>query len=478
MKYFPNKKMGSALKKRVVSYWFFFLIFIISSKAYAQHIDSVSTGIMLDAAEEYWPLKKASADDNLFNRLKHIPMQNGTRFLSIGGSAREVYEYFDNYLWGIGPQDDNGYLLNRYMIHADYHYSRHIRLFGELESSFISGRNGGPRPVQDLNKLAVTELFAEYNFKADTNTRFSLRLGKQALQYGMGTLLDIRDANVRRSFVGGKFIVKTGEYRIDMFAMKLVKNNPGFFDDVVDAHQRIAGAWLTRTNPEKLFSKFDAYYIYTDRDPVAFAQGTGREQRHTAGAGSLMTVGNWSLYSEGDIQLGKFIDAQILAWKYVQTFTYQNKETKLKPLFALQAAMSSGDHNPDDNKLGTFNPIYPKAIYYGFIDNVGSANISLIHLKSGLDLSNKINLMGDHYRFWRQSINDGIYGPSGTTLLHSTNNERRVGGMYDLICTYTYNRHFSFKYTTAYYKRGPFLEKLPSNLHDIFYSGFNFAAKF
>jgi hypothetical protein len=462
---------------QIASASFLFLLIMLCQplKIFAQHADSVKTGFLLDAAEEYWP---KTGSKGLLNSIKHISLRDDKSFLTLGGSAREVYEYFDNYLWGIGPQDKNGYVLNRFLVHADYRYNNHFRLFGELESSFVNGRNGGPRPVQDLNKLATTELFAEYSFKSDTTTRFSLRLGEQPLNYGMGTLLDIRDANVRRSFLGGKFIIRTGKDRIDIFAMKLMKTNPGIFDDGVDPNQRIAGAWYTRNNNAALISKVDAYYLYTDRSPVAFAQGTGREQRHTAGGGTMLTFGNWNLYTEGDIQFGTFNGDQIFAWKWVQTFTYQDRNARFKPLFALQTAMSSGDRNPDDGKLGTFNPIYPKAIYYGFIDNVGSANIALVHLKSGLDLSKKVNLTGEYYGFWRQSVKDGIYGPSGTSLLHSTNDERRVGSMYDLLAGYTFNNRLSLKYIAAYYKRGPFLKDNPVTLHDIYYSGLNFTAKF
>lgn len=464
-----------AVKKIItVVFLFLFIMVCVPLKVLAQHPDSLRTGYMADAAEEYWP---KTSSNNMLDNIKHISVRGDKSFISLGGSAREVYEYFDNYLWGIGPQDKNGYLLNRFLVHVDYRYNSHFRLFGELESSFVNGRNGGPRPVQDLNKLASTELFAEYNFKIDTVTRLSLRLGVQALNYGLGTLLDIRDANVRRSFAGGKFIIKTGKDRIDLFAMKLMKTNPGLFDDGVDPDQRIAGAWYTRTNPAAVISKLEAYYLYTDRSPVAFAQGTGREQRHTAGGSTLLTFGNWNLYTEGVLQFGTFNRDRIFAWKWVQTFTYQDLVARLKPIFALQTAMSSGDQNPNDGTLGTFNPIYPKAIYYGYIDNVGSANILVVHLKSGLDLSKKISLTGDYYCFWRESAEDGIYGPSGTSLLHSTNNQKRVGSMYDLILGYTFNNRLSLKYTSAYYKRGPFLENNPITLHDIYYSGLSFTAK-
>lgn len=54
--------------------------------------------------------------------IKFIPLdKTGTRYLSIGGEIRERYEYFHNSLWGQEPQDNNGHLLQRYMLHTDLH---------------------------------------------------------------------------------------------------------------------------------------------------------------------------------------------------------------------------------------------------------------------------------------------------------------------------------------------------------------------
>src|ERR1051325_11023774 len=73
--------------------------------ALAQAKDSVKTGYMPDAAEEYWPPIDPDQRKDVFSRLGHMPIRNDKGFVSLGGSLREVYERFNNYLWGIGPQD-------------------------------------------------------------------------------------------------------------------------------------------------------------------------------------------------------------------------------------------------------------------------------------------------------------------------------------------------------------------------------------
>ena len=73
---------------------------------YGQFPDSVGTGHLLDAAEEYWPMPGDSLKGNSFiDRIKHTPFNNDKGFNSTGIILRETYEIFHNYLWGIGAQD-------------------------------------------------------------------------------------------------------------------------------------------------------------------------------------------------------------------------------------------------------------------------------------------------------------------------------------------------------------------------------------
>ncbi|WP_114941427.1 alginate export family protein [Mucilaginibacter endophyticus] len=439
--------------------------------AFCQSRDSVKTGYLPDAAEEYWPAHKSTdPPQDFFSHIGHLPIRHNKGFISIGGSLREGYDRFSNYLWGIGPQDDNGYFLHRVLLHTDFRYNKHVRFFGEIESSSLSGRNGGPRPIQDLNKLAFTQLFAEYTARTPNNTILKLRVGEQALHYGVGSLLDIRDANVHRSFAGAKFIMVKGDSKLDVFAMELMKTNPGFFDDQIDASQKIVGAWFTQNFQQGWLNKADVFYIHTNRQNAVFTQGAGTDKRHTIGTGLTFAKKGWSAYTEADLQLGTFGSGSILAWKVTQTITHQFTG-RIKPDVSLQSAMSSGDKNAADPDLQTFNPIYPKAIYYGFIDNAGASNLFLIHLKSGIQPFTKIHITGGYYRLWRQSTGDGIYNPGGISFIPASNSKRSIGQMYDLVTAYQHSNRLSITGIATYYKRGAFLKAVPAAGHDIWYTG-------
>src|SRR5258708_92613 len=163
------------------------LLFLINQKANAQIRDSVKTGYLPDAAEEYWPAHQTGAKGDFLSLINYIAIRDGKGSISIGVYLREFYELFDNYLWGRGPQDNNGYFLHRAIVHGDFRYNENFRVFAEMESSLISDRNGGARPVQDLDKLAVDQVFGEYSFRSKNQSHFSFRFGKQALNYGVGS---------------------------------------------------------------------------------------------------------------------------------------------------------------------------------------------------------------------------------------------------------------------------------------------------
>jgi hypothetical protein len=74
-------------------------------------------------------------------------------FASFGGEARESYERFGNQNFALSVPSPNGYLLQRYLLHADFHLGSRLRLWTELNSSFENGRVGGPQPVTEEDKL-------------------------------------------------------------------------------------------------------------------------------------------------------------------------------------------------------------------------------------------------------------------------------------------------------------------------------------
>jgi len=184
--------------------------------------------------EEDWSLLSDPAKrDDSWDPIKFIPLNEDRNvFLSLGGEMRETYERFHNTNFGLSPDDPDGYLLQRYLFHVDFHAGQRFRFFGELNSSLEDGRTGGPRPL-DEDKLDVHQGFVDFVvLKPRENSSLTLRIGRQEMAFGSGRMVDLREGpNVPLSFDGLRLSWKSPAWHFDAFATRPVQNEPGIFDD-------------------------------------------------------------------------------------------------------------------------------------------------------------------------------------------------------------------------------------------------------
>jgi hypothetical protein len=89
----------------------------------------------LDRSEEDWSggCRRANGGDDFWEPLKCIGLGRPFWYASFGAELRGSYEIYRDYNWGNGPQDRNGYYLNRLISHGDFHLgpSVLIRSLGE-----------------------------------------------------------------------------------------------------------------------------------------------------------------------------------------------------------------------------------------------------------------------------------------------------------------------------------------------------------
>jgi hypothetical protein len=429
------------------------------------HVSSATAGrpdYQLDRSEEDWSslCDPAVRGGDPWDPLKYVEFGRSS-YVSFGGELRASYELYRNYSWGSGLQDPNGYYLNRLINHADAHLGPRVRVFAEFQSGLEFGRNGGPRPVVDVDKLDVSQMFFELSFPTDKDRpSISLRLGRQELNYGEGTLVSTRELNVRRPFDGIKLVFQPPKWRVDVFAAKPVATRDGFFDDAPDHRQTFWGVWATKTNALAFLRKLDVYYLGLDRNDAGYDKGTARERRNTLGFNAHEVSGKITLFQEGDLQLGTFGAGRLTAWKFAQGVSYSLPRTRFQPTFGLQGAVSSGDGNPSSPNLHTFYPLFPKGLYYGYmLFTSGSLNAIVVHPTARLHLSRKLSLDLDNFFFWRQSASDGLYSQSGMFLrTGQTSPARYVGATQDLSLVWRVDRHTTVQGLAGYYEVGSFLQ--------------------
>jgi hypothetical protein len=147
----------------------------------------------LPTYDENWQfLSDPNQRTDRWDVVKYMRFGDGM-FASLGGEARETYERFGNQDFGLSVPSPNGYLLQRYLLHADIHLGSRLRLWTELNSSFENGRVGGPQPVVDVDKLDLHQGFVELGLIQRARVNVSVRTGRQEIAVGSGRLYALRE---------------------------------------------------------------------------------------------------------------------------------------------------------------------------------------------------------------------------------------------------------------------------------------------
>jgi len=420
-------------------------------------------------------MRDRSQRTDYLDPIKYIPLGNREDwYLTLGGEARPYYEWFKNEDWGEAPEDLSGFLLQRYMVHADFHLGKRVRIFGQLKSGIESGRTGGPRPP-DEDKLDVHQAFADVTLQSQKSRSIVLRFGRQEMSFGSQRLISTREGpNVRESFDGVRLLLKESKWKIDAFITKPVKTNRGFFDDSPEHTVTFWGVCAVRPLSLLPFTgSVDLYYLGFDKKRARFDQGVGREIRHSFGTRIWNSSEAFDYNFEMVYQLGSFHsvkEGDIRAWTVASDIGYKFR-LPLKPRLGFKANATSGDKDPNDLNLQTFNPLFPKGNYFGQLTPVGPLNHRDLHPDLQLTLLKNVSLTADWVFYWRQNTHDAVYGvPGNIQRTGQISRARFVGHQPGIEVTIQGDRHTTFSFDIAKFMAGPFLRQTPPGENTTYFA--------
>ena len=422
------------------------------------------------ADEDYEYLRDPACRIDFWDPIKYIPLNaSGRWYLSLGGEARERYEYYSNPNWGAGPPG-SGYLLQRYFLHADLQVGEHLRLFTQLQSSLENGRTGGPRPQIDEDQLDLHQAFLDVKFDLGSFGSLLFRPGRQELFYGSQRLIGVREGpNVRQSFDGFRAVFRKGDIQVDGFATRPVNDQRYVFDDKTNFDQALWGVYSVFPLPIIPKGNGDLYYIGYHNAQQTYNQGTGNETRHSVGMRfwrvappldyNFEFVYQWGTFRRhlGFASLGR---EDISAWTIASDTGYTFHSLPFRPRLGMRANVTSGDRNPKSPDLQTFNPLFPKGGYFSEANFTGPANHIDLNPSIALHFMDGLTLSVDWDFFWRQSIHDGVYQVP-LVLVRSSNNSaaRYVGSFAQGQLEWNIDRHISFFAQYAHFFAGEFLKE-------------------
>ncbi|WP_439448361.1 alginate export family protein [Stenotrophomonas sp. ATs4] len=378
--------------------------------------------------------------------------------LTVGAELRARYEHYTSNEFGHSSVKRDGSALYRALPYADLKLNEHARIFTQLNLTHARRNDSTVGPVDDTG-AEVLQGFVDVSLPS-RDAGATLRVGRQVLAYGSERLVSVRyGPNVLRAFDGGLLAWRTSHSRTEAFLLRPVRNAMGSFNDRGDPQRRLWGVYTTFQDPgNHRDTGVDVYYLGLSNDHARYDQGEGAETRNTLGSRWFGRRNGWNWDLEGFFQYGSFAGVPVRAWSLASDVRHRFDAWPLTPQLGLKANIISGDRDPDDRALQTFNVMFPKGKYFGESGQVGPTNLINLHPSLELDLGGGWSLASAVVFYWRQSVRDGVYGVAGNLLRPAGNSRARyIGTQADLVLGREISRQLSVEAAYSIFKPGRFI---------------------
>lgn len=299
--------------------------------------------------------------------------------ITIGGQARFRAEYRDPIAYndpGATPKDeqheDVDLLLERIRINLKFTLNDQIEVFFQPQDQRTWGDEASV--LSDENNLDVHQAFVEV--RAVLTPGLSLKVGRQELSYGDQRLVSPLDwSNIGRTWDAGKLRYQTPEFWVEGF-WSVIKEVQGASDD-----QDFFGLYASYVAIKGF--ELDAYVfgrrLNDNLQPGETVAAGNNRRDFTPGLRLKGAAAGFDFTAEGMLQRGTNGQDDVQAWAAALTLGY-TVDIDWKPRIGIEYTHASGDEDPADGDIQTFDPLFPFGHYYqGFAD--------VFSFKNGRDLA-------------------------------------------------------------------------------------------
>jgi hypothetical protein len=423
---------------------------------------------MLRFDEGYSCLTNEANRTDFFDPVKYIPLRRDDPlwYLSFGGELRERVEGNYDPNFGIGGVGSDSYLLQRITLLADVHLGERVRFFVEGISGIVEGESQTPPPIQqDPGDLQFA--FVDVLPWLTDDQRLTLRAGRFGMSFGAGRLVATRAApNIPFRFDGFETLFSRPSWDATAFLTQPVKDS-GHIDSE-DHSTTFWGLYVTRYFDAPRTTGLDLYYLGIHNDQATYASGTAEEDRHSLGAREFGVWKQWDWDAEQVIQFGNFGNDSILAWTAAINGGY-TWNVPFQPRLGIKTGIVSGDHDPHDGRLETFDPLFFKSGYFNDASLIRPSNLIGVHPNLGLQLTRSLSIDGGADWFWRYSRNDAVYGVPGSIAVPALSNAPSyIGTALDVNLNWQIQRHISFQASYVHFLTGDYIHQAGGQDVDYF----------
>jgi hypothetical protein len=397
-----------------------------------------------------------------FDELKRMGLAPCT-VLDVGGEYRLRYHNEHN----LRLNDlNNDFLLERTRLYGDLRHEW-LRGYAEFIDATESFEQLVPRTSEE-NRADFINLFGEATLYDDTcGGVLRARVGRQEFLYGNQRVVSPSDwSNTRRTFDGAKLLWTSPTWDIDAFWTRPVPlaqhvNNDHNFDHP-DQSQQFYGAYATWHKPKD--QTWDFYYLgFEDNDPTT---PLGNEKSpadfHTNTLGTRYQGRwcDWLWELEGAYQFGEVGDKTLSAGFCTLGGGYEFGCLPWKPVLWAYFDWASGDSDPNDGRVNTYNQLFPLGHkYFGFADLVGRQNIQDWNFQLTAQPYEKLTLLAWWHIFHLDDAHDALYNSAGAATRRSATGTAGsdVGEELDLTALYRLSMHAEILFGYSHFFAGDFI---------------------
>jgi hypothetical protein len=387
---------------------------------------------------------------------------------------------------------DDSFLLNRFRIGVAIKPVDWLKIYAQGQDSreWLSDRPTipGVMGAEGDDQFDLRQAYVQLGPKSVNAT-----IGRQTLAYGDERLVGISEwNNFTRTFDAAKLHYEHGKFSIDVFAstvVYIIRDEFNYSDlfNGAETHrdQVFSGIYGSTTTVDPL--TIDLYVlVLNERNPTVIVPGITYPGTSLSTPGTrtdFATLGTrlkadpkklngWEYEGEFAFQAGQVSDLDLTAFAAHIGGGYNFKCPWSPRLFA-EYNFATGDHNPTDGDIETFQDLFPtNHPRYGFMDLFSWQNMHNPELSLKAKPIKQVSLEADFHWFWLADTNDAWYRANGTTRVRpitpSANNY--VGAEIDLLATYQPVKFLTFVAGYSHFFAGDYLaDTRPSDDADFGY---------
>jgi alginate export protein len=332
-------------------------------------------------------------------------------WLRLSGEYRVRAEGYEGGAYTEG--NNQGYLLSRFQLNMDMRFSW-LRVFAQTEDARVLGNDAIPDAYPYQDTFDLRQAFVELgNIEKG---HFALRAGRQELSFGDQRILGPSNwLNTPRTFDAVHADLNYGKLRVDAFSASLVNAVDGSFDHS-RAGNDLHGLYgtISRVLPG---ATIEPYFFWHLGAGLRTEEGLAARRSTKTIAVRIARPAKDRLDYEAHLlrQFGSIGSDSVSAYAMNFDLGYTCSKATWKPRVYGDYAYASGDKNPHDGTINTFDQIYPSNHgLYGIVDlfawqNLQDEKIGL-ELKPGKRLMistvfHNLNLANSHDALYNGSTN-------------------------------------------------------------------------